>query len=232
MKTIIFFTLMVLGVTFRGNAQDHQHQGCYFGNTSLPTHNLRSSSGNPSFDAINQREYDLLASIFNVRPNFFYLLDEGSPNAYATSEITNNGFPDGTVMLGFSLVQIECLNSPSGTCSSIPIILAHEFAHIIDYKYGTGLSGKNKELFADFLAGSYLFHRANTLGWLNIQEVASSFFSKGNYDFNNPNFHGTPQQRFSCLNAGYTLAQQYAVNKQYLSLPILMSSAVQYVSRF
>lgn len=207
-------------------------QGCYFGNSTLPTINLRSSSGNQQFDAINQREYQLLVNIFNVHPNFFYLLDQGAPNAYATPEISNPNFPDGTVMLGFSLVQNECLNSPSGTCSSVPIILAHEFGHIIDFKYHTGLTGKYKELFADYIAGSYLYHRASTIGSINIQEVANSFFNKGSYDFNNPNFHGTPQQRFSCLNAGYLLAQQYNISGQNLSLPILMNAAVQYVRQF
>lgn len=226
MRNLFLFVCFSLALTIQVKAQ-----GCYFGDSTLPTNNLRSNSGNPQFDAINQREYELLVKIFNVRPNFFYLMDQGAPNAYATPEISNTNYPDGTVMLGFSLVQDECLNSPSGTCSSIPIILAHEFGHILDFKYPTGLSGKHKELFADYIAGSYLYHRANTFGWLNIQEVANSFFSKGGYDFNNPNFHGTPQERYSCLDAGYRLSQQYAANGENLSLQILMNAAVQFVGQ-
>jgi len=207
-------------------------QGCFLGNNSTPIENTTKSSGNQQFDEINNREYELLSSIFGVRPDFYYLHDYGMPNAYATSRISNPNLTDGTVMLGFGLIQEECLKSPSGTCSAIPIILAHEFAHILDFKFGTGLNGKYKELFADYIAGSYLYHRANRIGYLNIQEVALSFFSKGNYDFNNPNFHGTPQERYNSLTAGYYLAQQYSQQGIFLTREILMNSAIRYVRQF
>lgn len=207
-------------------------QGCYFGSSGLPTHQLTKTSGNQQMNAINNREYELLVSIFGVRPDFYYLYDNGSPNAYATPQIANPYLPDGTIMLGFELIKTECANSPSGTCSSIPIILAHEFAHIIDFKYNMGLTGKYKELFADYVAGAYLFHRSSRFGYLNVTEVARSFFSKGGYDFNNPLHHGTPEQRLSSLNAGFTLAQQMSYSGQHLSMDILLNNAKQYVLQF
>lgn len=229
MKTKLLIILaMTSGFVTNGFAQ----VGCYFGTSSLPENNLTKYSGNTNFDAINNREYNTLVAVFDVHPDFYYLRDEGAPNAYATSNIANPNFPDGTIMLGFSLVQSECFNSPSGTCSSIPIILAHEFAHILDFKYGTGLTGKYKELFADYIAGSYLFHRANTLGTLNVTEVGNSFFSKGDYNFNNPQHHGTREQRLNCLIAGYNLAYNYSTQGQFLNLNILMQNAIQYVGQF
>lgn len=219
-KILLLFLLWVVNVF---------GQGCFLGNNPTSVENLTKSSGNLQFDNINNREYELLSSIFGIRPDFYYLYDFGMPNAYATSRISNPNLPDGTVMLGFSLIKEECFNSPSGTCSAVPIILAHEFAHILDFKFGTGLSGKYKELFADYIAGSYLYHRANRIGHLNIQEVATSFFSKGGYDFNNPNFHGTPQERYNCLSAGYVLAEQYSRQGIFLTREIVMNSAIQYV---
>ena len=108
MKTKALTILIFFGFGLQNKAQ---YQGCYFGNGSLPIHNLTSNSGNPQLDAINQREYNLLSQIFTVRPNFVYLLDHDIPNAYATSAITNANFPDGTIMLGFNLIQEECLKS-------------------------------------------------------------------------------------------------------------------------
>ncbi|MDG1279295.1 MAG: hypothetical protein P8O16_18595 [Algoriphagus sp.] len=224
----IVILAIICGFINHGFAQT----GCYFGNSSLPQQNLTKYSGNSDFDEINNREYNTLVNVFDIHPDIYYLLDEESPNAYATSTITNTNFPDGTIMLGFSLIQLECLNSSSGTCSSIPIILAHEFAHIIDFKYMTGLTGKYKELFADYMAGSYLFHRANTLGTLNVAEVGNSFFSKGDYDFNSPQHHGTREQRLSSLIAGYKLAYYYSTKGQLLNLNTLMENAIQYVGQF
>lgn len=223
-KILLLFLLGWVGMAFG--------QGCFLGNNPTSVENLTKFSGNQQFDNINNQEYELLSSVFGVRPDFYYLHDFGMPNAYAAPTIHNPNLTDGTIMLGFSLVQQECSNSPSGTCSAVPFILAHEFAHILDFKFGTGLSGKYKELFADYIAGSYLYHRANRFGNLNIQEVASSFFSKGNYDFNNPNFHGTPQERYNCLSAGYVLAQQYSQQGIHLTRELLMNSAIQYVGQF
>lgn|SRR5690554_4292954 len=227
MKT---FILLILTITYL-TQNNLNAQGCYFGSGALLAHNITNTSGNVHFDQINIREYNLLTDVFGVYPDFYYLYDTGAPNAYATPENFIGTNSDGTIMLGFNLIHSECGRSISRTCSSIPIILAHEFGHILDFKYGTGLTGKNKELFADFIAGSYLYYRANMIGRLNIQEVAYSFFEKGEYNFNHPNHHGTPHQRYACLNAGYTLAQQNAINGQHLSIQTLMFLAVQFTSQ-
>jgi predicted metalloprotease len=96
--------------------------------------------------------------------------------------------------------------------------MAHEFAHIVDFKFGTGLSGKHKELFADYLAGCYMYFRSVEFKTTFVQEVALSFFQKGDYSFNSPQHHGTPNQRYNCLMNGYQLAYNMSMRGQHLSL--------------
>ncbi|WP_426279258.1 metalloprotease [Chryseobacterium sp. S-02] len=207
-------------------------QGCFLNSGATVISGTFLTTGNQNIDYINNREFNTLLSLFPVRPNFLYLHETGSPNAFATTQITNTAFPDGSILLGLNLITSECQSSPSNTCSAIPIILAHEFGHILDFKNSLGLSGKYKELFADFIAGSYLFHRSNTIGYLDYNEVARSFFTKGDYNFNHPDFHGTPEERLAALTSGYNLSQQYYISGQNLTLPILINAAVQRVSQF
>lgn len=207
-------------------------QGCFLNGASSNLGEITKYSGNSNFDQINNQEYYYLTQKFGVSPDLFYLYDGHGPNAYATSQISNPNLPDGTVLLGFSLIQQECLQSASGTCSSIPIVMAHEFAHIVDFKYGTGLTGMHKELFADYLAGSYMYFRSVEFRTTFVQEAALSFFRKGDYSFNSPQHHGTPEQRYNCLMSGYNLAYNYSLQGQHLSLQTVFNAAIQYVSQF
>lgn len=207
-------------------------QGCFFNSSASSLGQITKQSGNPGLDQINNQEYYYLVQKFGVSPDFFYLNDGNSPNAYATSKISNPNLPDGTVLIGFSLIQQECLQSLSGTCSSIPIVMAHEFAHIVDFKYKTGLSGKHQELFADYLAGAYMYFRSVEFKTTFVHEAALSFFKKGDYSFNSPLHHGTPQQRYNCLMSGYQLAYNYSMQGQYLSLQTVFNAAIQYVKQF
>ncbi len=207
-------------------------QGCFFDVSRSDIGPTTKYSGNVEFDKINNQEYFYLVQKFGVSPDPYYLIDGNQPNAYATSRISNPQFPDGTILIGFTLVQQECLQSPSMTCSSVPIIMAHEFAHIVDFKYKTGLTGKYKELFADYLAGCYMYFRSVEFKTTFIHEAAFSFFQKGDYAFNDPLHHGTPQQRYNCLVAGYQLAYNANIQKQYLSLQQTISAAINYVKRF
>jgi hypothetical protein len=56
--------------------------------------------------------------------------------------------------------------------------MAHEFAHIVDFKFGTGLSGKHKELFADYLAGCYMYFRSVEFKTTFVQEAHFRFSKK------------------------------------------------------
>ena len=65
-------------------------------------------------------------------------------------------------------------------------------------------SSRNVELHADLIAGYYLGKRR----WskTNLAVFGQSLFSKGDYDFNSPDHHGTPKQRLEAMLEGYRLA--------------------------
>lgn len=224
-KLIVLLPFLLLSSVIWG-------QGCFLGVGATSINNTINTSGNAIVDQVTIREFNQLVNIYGLRPNFIFFREQGSPNAYAMPRITNPNQPHGTILLGLNLIQSECSQSASGTCSSIPIILAHEFGHIIDFNMNLPLNGKYRELFADYIAGSYLFHRAHVFGWLNINEVSQSFYNKGNYDFNNPDFHGTPQERVAALSAGCYLSQQYNQAGQHLTLQNLVNSAMNELRKF
>lgn len=238
---ILALALMVSSVTTppsqniisNKNTDDQSyHQGCSFRGGLSALGNTTTYSGNAYFDRAINEEYAYLIQKFAVRPNLAYLYDGNSPNAYATTQVTDSRFQDGTVVIGFNLIKSECAISSSGTCTAVAIILAHEFGHIVDFKYGTGLRGKYKELFADYLAGCYMYFRSVEFKYTFANEAAYSFFNKGDTNFTSPQHHGTPQQRYNCLLAGYNLAQNYHYAGRYLSLQTVMQEAKRYVLRY
>jgi len=191
-----------VAVAPRGNANPQRAEGCWvsagFGNSAdSPT--LLSSSGNPEIDNAHQREGLALIGKFGVTPRGFFFDDRGAPNAYATNKVANSLGPDGTVVFGLTLIDSE-LRRDNGYGLAVPAIMAHEFAHIVQYKRGSTLSTKQKELQADYLAGWYLGNR-----WIytDVRAAFEAFFQMGDYQFNNPNHHGTPQQRLAAIQAGF-----------------------------
>lgn len=161
--------------------------------------NLLSSSNNRELDAAHQREGLALIGKFGVTPRGYFFDDGGAPNAYATNKVVNPLGPDGTVVFGLQLVNSE-LRRDGGYGLAVPAIMAHEFAHIVQFKRASTLSTKQKELQADYLAGWYL---ANRWVYTDVRPAFQAFFEKGDYEFNNPNHHGTPQQRLASLQAGF-----------------------------
>jgi predicted metalloprotease len=62
------------------------------------------------------------------------------------------------------------------------------------------------ELHADFMAGFYFGVRAASKD-LDVKPFAKSLFSKGDWAFNEPNHHGTPQEREDAMYAGFDLGK-------------------------
>lgn len=161
---------------------------------------LLPSTGNFALDNAFRSESPILSSSFGVTPMGWFYDDSEGENAMATSAVTNFQFPDGTVIIGLRLIQAE-LYRDGGVGLSIPGILAHEYAHIVQFKAGRHPATPVNELHADFLAGWYLARRG--YNYFTVGPAFQSFFSKGGYDFNSPNFHGTPQQRLTAIQAGF-----------------------------
>jgi hypothetical protein len=156
-------------------------------------------------------EGEELSALFRVYPAIFYLKEYGEPNALAAWAIYKDLLrkegreasccPDGTVFMGLNLIAYEW-RATGGTGLSLPAIEAHEYAHIAQFKYGFPWQGKWRELHADFLAGWYIAHRARFLVTSPNQAMAN-FYYKGDYEFNSPWHHGTPEERLFAFQAGF-----------------------------
>ncbi len=170
-------------------------------------------TGNQSLDAGIQTDILELQKVFGVEAKLFLLKESTGPNAFAIGQAVPqvlNQFQikpeqsrDGMVFFGMNLMQAE-YKSEFGTGYAVPSIIAHEYAHIMQFKSRFSLGIKWQELHADYLAGWFTGHRRRHYPQ-NIDESIKSFFSKGDYDFNNSQHHGTPQERMSAFVAGLNL---------------------------
>lgn len=165
-----------------------------------------STSGRDDIDRALIAELRRMLAIFPIDPGFKYINDI-QPNAFAAQESRVSG-TSGTVYIGLNLINSEFRRSNSGGVA-VAGICAHECGHI--YQYATGwisrLSSNTArlvELHADFLAGFY-FGRDGARSNDSITSFADSLFSRGDYNFNDPSHHGTPNQRVSAMRAGYSV---------------------------
>jgi hypothetical protein len=159
-----------------------------------------------------------LSRLFAVQPAIFYMEETDEPNACAVwliypTLLAEEGrekscCPDGTVLIGLDLIQSEW-RSTGGSGLSIPAILAHEYAHIAQFKYNSPLKGKWVELHADYLAGWYTGHRCRFRA-CNPFQAMKNFYYKGDYAFNDSS-HGTPVERERAFRAGFELNTIYSV---------------------
>ncbi len=203
----------------RGGADSLKAHGC---NLALNAKSgpkgieLISSSGNSDLDFRIQRESDFLGTAFGVRPGLSYFNDRGAPNALATPD-TFLGKQDGSVLFGIILAKLEMQANINSLGGGLMIILAHEWAHIYQFKRRLKAPVPKMELQADFMAGWYLTARiinqigfygtpAQQQGNLEILVASQSLFNKGDYQFNNPQHHGTPKQRYRAMELGMQLA--------------------------
>ena len=174
-------------------------------------------SGNFQLDNFNQQEGLLLVGTYQISPRMFYLIDN-PPNAFATSETVSPLGPDGTILFGQNMMISQLQRDPSG--ATIVAIMAHEFAHLAQFRRGFRETGKRPELHADFMAGWYLNLRGR-YSWTNLMPALRVFYEIGDYEFNSPRHHGTPQERLATAAAGFNsgaqnAAQAYSLGLQYV----------------
>lgn len=183
--------------------------GCYspamagFGSESIGC-GIGTTFGDPWFDQRFVQELSLQSSFFSGFAPAVYVLDECSPNqANALSD------PRGFVLFGKWLASKTIVE----TRSELPIagILAHEWAHQVQFAYGWMQTNeptvRRTELEADMWSGLYMGMAKNWAG----QEMNAYFqtlFNLGDYNFNNQGHHGTPNQRLAAGATGLSVAQQ------------------------
>jgi hypothetical protein len=167
------------------------------------------------------KSLSFLTEAFGVRPAFRAYDDKPFANALAvpTAKFPDEG-PDGTVLLGAMLVAEERKRSPFSAVmgaaepgqESILLILAHEWAHILQFKSGLSPKGPwQMEPHADFMAGWFFAQKpkldlSNLADWYivrDIENAAKTMFSRGDTAFNDPRHHGQPEFRAAMVRAGY-----------------------------
>jgi predicted metalloprotease len=89
--------------------------------------------------------------------------------------------------------------------------LAHEYGHNVQQELGWFRSGRKLttvapfELQADCLAGTWAFavYRAGKVDDTQVEEAVNTAYAVGDFDFTNPQHHGTPKQRSRAFVRGY-----------------------------
>jgi len=214
--------IAALGCSARAHGQSST-QGCALSGAAmgnmLNSVQVVQSTGVPLIDQIMPLEYQLLNQFFTVNPDFAFFDDGYAPNAYAspTSMIGNSSH--GSVLFGISLLQSELSKPWWG--AAIAGISAHEFAHVAQFQMGVGGPTRSRELHADFMAGWYLGAKQTYGTAVMINGLGQSLFNHGDFNFNNPSHHGTPQERIQSMYGGYqaglqgsTVAQAFNQGRQ------------------
>ncbi len=176
------------------------------------------------------REIWNIQNCLAVYPIFYFYDDKDGNNAMATDEVTAQNGPDGTIAFGKHLFNSEFIKTYGGT--TIPIIMAHEYAHIVDYKYGAlhNVGSKKTELFADYLAGFYMYHRVANGIPTDVPACLESFKSLGDTDFGSETHHGTPEERYAALFGGFSKAKEIHQKKPFIPLTEIIAHGKSYIN--
>ena len=168
-----------------------------------------SRTGNQEIDQAFRAEVRLLESAFQVRPSFVFYDDNISPGAYASS--------NGIVAFGLNLVQNQFRQASLGGPLGIAAIMAHEYAHIAQFKSGTPSNTdriKYRELHADFMAGWYLAGRQSYLA-TDILDGLRTMHSLGDRQFYSLDHHGTHEERLIATLVGVTSSNNLNMREAY-----------------
>lgn len=167
---------------------------------------LEPRSGNRQLDRALAQALGKMSNLFGVLPGFCYYDDGDSANALATSEQLLDR-SDGTVMFGLSFLR-ELLSKPQHGDASVVAVCAHEYGHIVSYKYRQYDELKRTggtfrvEQFADYFAGYYAGNRK-----LERPDFPAVVFATTQQSFGGGS-HGTGQQRGEAVQAGFLAAYQ------------------------
>lgn len=173
----------------------------------------RSSTGDKKLDRALITELRNIMDVIPVNPGFKIIDDLRGANAFATKDTLVKG-TQGTALFGITLMRQELVNRSGGT--AVAGIAAHECAHIYQFftRYGDILTrashtAKPMELHADLLAGYYMKNKADRSGMsVDIRTFSRSLYDKGDWNFNEPNHHGTPDERVQAMETGFNLAKR------------------------
>jgi hypothetical protein len=175
---------------------------------------LLNSFGDPSFDRRFFEELQIQNAFWGLaRRIAVYPFDECSvQTANAVS------FPSGVILFGYWMTVKTIMQT--GTELPVAGILAHEWAHQAQFEFNwirpDASTARNTELEADAFAGYYLAIAKNWAG-SQLNSFVQAVFNIGDFQFNSPSHHGTPQERSTAASLGMQ------VGYEVLSREVLLS---------
>jgi hypothetical protein len=173
--------------------------------SSVEFHDLTHSSGNLEWDLAYDKALKRISDVFGVKPEFSFYDDSDGPNAWA-QDATPPAIFFGKKLF-YTLLEIDT----SGI--SVLQVSAHEFGHI--HQYTSGIysdlkkgqqTSKRVELHADFLSGYYLGLLKSDHPEASFWKAGKKIYEFGDYGYNNPQHHGTPDERVVSAEAGFRLS--------------------------
>jgi len=210
--------LAVLGTTTTAGAAKAQTEcgpstsklpsSCSWHGAGMEDFQVFSTSGRKQIDKAMIAELRRILTILPINPGFKYINDQ-NPNAFADAKDTVPN-TTGTVYIGLNLINGEFEQADGGV--AVAGICAHECGHIYQFYNGwmdklASDTARLVELHADFLAG-YYFGRTGLHSANKVKVFGNSLFSKGDYNFNDKDHHGTPEERLTAMQRGYETGTQ------------------------
>lgn len=153
--------------------------------------------GDPYYDQKMTEEFYIQSSFYSGIPAYGYVLYEESPqhkNAYATN--------DGYILFGYHMFYYTISNYGELAAAGV---LAHEFGHRTQYALGWQMQNPDAELEADAFSGYYMAF-VKQWAWAQIEGYYANTYAIGDYYFNSPQHHGTPDQRLAAAYLGVNTA--------------------------
>src|SRR5262245_27307783 len=131
--------IIMTWIVFAWSAAAASRQGCTLSGSlsgGLPCRRVLYASGSPWLDQAFNKEIGVVGAMLGVSPWFQLCEEIGGGNAFASPEVTNPMFREGSVFFGTTLLRRELDASGWDRNFSVPAILAHEFGHILQFKTG------------------------------------------------------------------------------------------------
>jgi hypothetical protein len=168
-----------------------------------------NGSGNKDFDRALAVTLTKLSDSFGILPGFAFF-HEGSEGANAfASRSRRLGRADGSVVFGKILLNL-LMRSRDNPELRVAAVCAHEFAHIMQFKLnlhdrlvGADRHVKRAELHADFMTGYFAGIRKKERPDFPAAVFALTQFTYGDTNYNEPDHHGTPDERGQAVVGGF-----------------------------
>ena len=211
----LIFTLLSATASAQSYIWRPELYGCAVGSQTravVDTRDYLVKTRDEAFDSAVEQEMTALNSLFGVNVAVYFPNDglkdatfthEKYPKLLERDDVPREMHPyiTGSILISMGLLADEFRSY--GSFMSFPGILAHEYAHAMQYQnnfpYPRGLQ---REQHADFMAGWYIAYRCQC----RVQDprpALDSIARKGSAGYYNVGIHGTSQQRASAFMAGY-----------------------------